>query len=352
MKPKPIFFGQWPYVFIPRKYIPRKIQTEKGTFTIHENHSKITVELNRPEIIYTEQFVDQISAAIHISGKNLEINCGPQSFKSQFVAGELTSNEIMDRIRKQDGQNVKAEADIRRVRTGIFNFFGTKYVFVIFNNKEEMNSASTDCAEDVDDEVAWGTEDILVNEESLPMAIPLDENEGASSGNVIPDELDFVAISGGSKYSNAPILEIETSIINYIDDLEKLINEAQIVQIKRKDLFGKVEELGMFVEKDFDTGEIIIHLNGQDEVRFDEIFSPLVMQYLADNKTVLIECDICSLAEDIPAITNKISEGDIYDQIYEPISRLSGVEIYVQRREINPFTGEEKNYIVLEPRSV
>ncbi len=302
---------------------PRQEQNNQVPFSIVEEKTKVTIKLHKPEAVYLknkvnteirEELISQISAFISL-GRAVEINCGEVNSKTNYVMDELLSKEIINLIEKQDDQKIEAKKEQRLLKNSNRWFFSgrTNYGFVIYEKKETEGRAKI-----------------------------IDFNR-------LPKFADYVPQSNGNKYSKAPSLITDKSICLYMDQLDELLKENSIVQIRRRRLHGKPEELGMFVEKKPDTQEIIFNFNGQNEIHFDELFIPLALYFLERGYPVLVECDLDASEEDIERIKERISQGDIYDQAYKGILRKTRATIYVERRIIHPDINQESNFIVMKP---
>ena len=307
-------------------------QKEQVSFSIVEGKTKVAIDLNKPEIIYLqdkdskekrEELISQISIFI-LLGKTIEINCGKINPQTEYVMDELLTKEFINLIERQDDQKIEAKQEQRVLKdlSGWLFHIKKNYGFIIYENKDQRPK--------------------IIDLGKLPKY----------SDYVFQrqqDNYDFSNI-GDSKYSTAPSLITTKPVYFYLDVLNKMLEENLIVQIQRVKASGKAEELGMFVEKDPNTEEIIFNLNGQNEFHFLELFIPLVLYYLEQNHPVLVECDVDLRLEDIAKIEERISQGDTYNQIYKGILMKTKAEIYVDRRVANPDIHEEHNFIVMKPK--
>ena len=312
-----------PFVHLFSFFFKPAIQQEQidlTPFSVVEEKTKVSIKLNMPEIVYLkdktsneirEELISQISAFISL-GRTVEINCGEVNPKTSYITDELLRKEIIDLIEKQDDQKVEAKKEQRLV--------GRRNCgFVIYENKEERRRSHK-----------------IINFDRLPKFT-----------DYVPEEdTDFHS----NKYLDAPSLVIEKPIYFYLDQLNEMLKKHLIVQIRRKKLHGRLEELGMYVEKDPKTQEIILNLNGQNEFHFIDLFIPLALHYLQKQHPVLIDCDVDSSIEDMEKLEEKISQGNTYEQIYKGIIIKTKAEIFVERKTTNPNTNEEHNFIVIKQR--
>jgi len=351
-----------------RTYIPRPVFEEKfspgKSFSYVQRPLYVKIKIINPELTFKkdleaekEELVSVISSGL-VQRKGIEIDCGPVDLKTNYAAGELTQDDFVKRVQSQDGQNTKAELETRRIRHHFFSLFGTKHNFVTFarlRNEVQRNNQvldSPDYSGFLPNEPYIGSEVEYPNlHYADPDFDPAQEPDNGLSTEI--DEAGWELINGGSRYSNAPTVIVdENDIYNLVSQIDYWLDQRGIVQIKRRNQTGRVEELGMFLEKEFDNGEVVFNLNGQTENHFRDIFKSLAMYYLRAGKTVMVDCDIELYAEDLPKIWDRVLEGEIHDMVYQPIVSELGILIDIERRRIQRVVHEDRNYIVMRPKQV
>lgn len=308
---------------------PKKneVPIQRNGFSFIEKPLRVIVTLEKPDVIYTDDFASQISAYL-LSGKTVEVNCGVDSKKAVFVCQELVSGGALEKIKRQDGQEIKTQTYTERKRNSFWDFFGKKHLIVSLTKVKNPKVIISTQRQPAQEEFAF-----------VPLA-PALEAYDEQDQKLDEEEVDRFFASYG-KFTNAPILELEGPLQDYFQEIEKLIKEHGIVEIKRKDLLGNVDFFGLYVEKEVDNQEIVINLNGQDEVHFEEIFVPLVKYFIEKGERVLVDHD----ALDPYELENKIYESSIYNSICEQTI----AELRVEEKEINPFTKEKRIYVVIQP---
>lgn len=318
------------YIPLPRAAVSR-IETDKGPLEITEKWTRAVINIDNPEIIYTEEFASEVSRVL-LKNKKVEVHCGDENFRNHFIADDLIDT-VREKIQSQDGLKVKAD---KKIRGG---YLGKKCssIVVVFKWEKEHNPrrTSTTPLERFTDPVTDGNEQ--------------DETGGGTAlcdyAPSVCDDNWMVTSSGGNRYLTAPTMEIVDSVLHHTDEIEQSIKYGGVVQIKRKEfLSGKVESEGMFVEANLDSGEAIINLAGRDEAYFEDIFIPLVIYFLQKGRAVLVDYDVNLKPEDIDRIENKVSENNAYRFISNQTDCLTTVEM----RESN--FGSEHVCVVLEPR--
>ena len=350
--------------YIPRPVFEEQFSSHRG-FSFIESPLYVRIKLLNPEITFRkdlepekEELISAISSGL-VRKKGVEVDCGPASIKTaNYAAGELTEHDFVKSVQNQDGQRVKAELETRRIRHHFFSILGTKHNFVTFARLREEVQRNNQVSDNADycgflpnePYIGSGTEysDLPNND---PDFDPVQEPDNNLSTEI--DEAGWELINAGSRYSNAPTVIVdENDIYGLVSQIDYWLEQRGIVQIKRRNQTGRIEELGMFLEKEFDNGEVVFNLNGQTENHFRDIFKSLAMYYLRAGKTVMVDCDIELYAEDLPKIWDRVLEGEIHDMVYQPIISELGILIDIERRRIQRVVHEEKNYIVMRPRIV
>ncbi len=339
---------------------PKNPPNESGSFSFDEGKRTDIYKLDEanPEDIYSHNFISRVSLSL-FRGKIVIINCGeftgerktidqfhplqlPKNpSKVEFIVSELIYGEQAERIRRMDDKDPDKRREIEpSIRYETFNdgLFGFVKQFIGFEPPPflfvELKEKGSEMREE--EEISFNKPPNFLD------YVPIIQQK---------DDYDYSLI-GNNKYLNAPSLIIERPINFYLKQLDKMLEKDSIVQIRRVKTHEIVEKLGMFVEKDPDTGEIILNFNGQNEFHFVELFIPLALYYLEKKSSVLIDCDVELYLEDIKGIEERISQGDTYEQIYKGILTKTKAKIYVERRVTNPSIDEEHNFIVMSPKQI
>lgn len=305
----------------------QETRIQREGFSLVETPLKARIDLERPEAIYSNDFASTISMQL-IQGKTVEINCGIDNKKTAFICQELTLGEALEKIKRQDGQEVKSQSYTKRKRKSFWDIFGTKQLIVSLTRTNKSKPIILPKREIVQEEFAL-----------VPFSQAQEEYNNQNPDLDIED-IDHFFVSYG-KYTNTPVIEAEYPFKDYYEQMESLLKEHGIVEIKRKDLQGNPEFLGLFVEKEQNSKETIINLNGQDEEHFEEIFTPLVRYFINKGERVLVDHD----ALDPYELENKIYESPVYSSLCEQTT----AELRIEEREINPFTKEQRIYVVIQP---
>jgi hypothetical protein len=357
-----------PVQLILKTYIPRPVFEEQFSsgrgFSFKESPLYVKIKLLNPEIAYRkdlqvekEELISVISYGL-IRGKSVEIDCGPANLKTNYVAGELIDHNFVKSVQNQDGQSAKAELETRRIRHSFFSIFGTKHNFVTFDRVRERTSRNDNISN------APYFEDIIPYEpcvDSETDYLDLPDNSSDFDPVQEPDhnlrtEISDDAwelINEGNRYFKAPIVIVDyDDVYHVVSQIDYWLEQRGIVQIKRRDQNDRIEELGMFLEKEFTDDEVVFNLNGQTENHFRNLFKSLAMYYLRAGKIVMVDCDVELYEDDLPKIWDRVLEGEIHDMVYQPIVSELGVSIGIERRKVQRAVVEEKNYIVMSPKIV
>lgn len=332
----PIEFGLKTYV--PPKEIKSRVDTKFGPFSIIEGPIKVKISFTHPGIIYTDEFASRVSYLV-VKDKKVEIDCGPCSLKSEIIAEELMKEQLLKKIEKADGQKINVRLDLKKLKTGLLGLFGKRHVFVTYTKQNEKAQKEENPFENYTVSIQG------LKHNSNPFAFWNDaerEEEYTFHEGYIDklpeDEVDdFFSPAGGSKYLTAPKVEIFGSVLDYIYEIDHAFNKEGIVQIERSDFFG----LGIFLENGEYENEVIINLNGQNELYFGDVFCDLVTHYLKQGKIILVDYDL----EDIYSLENKVLENETYDLIHNK----TGATVSFAKRETNTTYIEEHAYVILEP---
>lgn len=316
------------------RYKGKKVDTpiQRDGFKIIEGPLIAKITLDRANVIYTDDFASCVSAYLQ-SGKNVEIDCGVENKGTIFIVQELVFGDVLEKVKRQDRLEIKTQTHTERIRKGLWDLFGKKHIFATY---------SKDSKPKVDDPEASPLDfhNTLPNNNSSLLQFDGGFEESQSDQKIVEEEADQF-FANYSKYAGAPRLEIDYPFNDFYQQMEDLIHEHGIVEIKRRDLQGNAEFFGLFVKRDKNSNETIINLNSQDEVYFEEIFAPLVRYFVQKGETVLVD----HIALDPCELENKIFESPVYNSIQES----TGAKIEVEEREVDPDTYETKTYVVLQP---
>ncbi|GEM_PF-4778959 len=334
---EPISFGL--KTFIPKPNRIREVITPRGVFIVTKGSSTNTIELKNTEVIYTDTFASEVSDTIHHLGKDVEVNCGPESFRTKFIMSELMlpgmlkriQNMDMDRIddweRQPHLRKIKIDSGIRKIRKSMFDLFGTKQIYVVFSELYDSNETS--------DEVnkRRGSFVPVADSGDVDEYFTMLRQEDVNAPDFIPE---------GNKYMSARVIEVDDSILWDLRDIENTAEESGIVQVRKKPGLMNRSTLGLFVERGKKCNEVVINLNGRTEEYFKELFLPLVIYFLEKGRTVLVDCDL----EDLDTLHEKVYSSDIYETIFQEtgsIVELERITAYNHPRETHSF-------VILEPR--
>ena len=315
-----------------------KSQVIKDGFTLTEGLKNIEIILSNPEAIYSKDFIDEICYSL-LAGKDVTIDCGLVSRKSMgqflgsfisrkisakydnkwqssragFVASELLSNEMVEKIEDTIKGLIDVKQETRTQGRNMFHLFGGNHILVKYL-PEKLNVQET-----------LPEKDPLIG---MIVNLPAQTNEPL---------YDF----GPNKYTNAQSYEVsEAENINF-DNVFNTINVYGIIELKRRMPSGKLENFGLFAERSPNQNEIIINLNGQTEKYREDVFVPLVNYLLEKNITVVVDKDVDSINE----IMDFASEDE--DGIYRSILKNGRNLLEVEQRQIGI---ETHTCIVLTPR--
>lgn len=308
----PIIFGN--SLSLP---LTKKISTIRGDFEVVGNRYEDSFCLNNAAVMYTDEFLSQISASIFVNRRDVEINCGQLGFNSEFIFSELTSREMLERIQKFDrepldekNQELKIEVERRNVveKGALFGFFSKKYLYLLLSEKieKEENNNHTSYSE--------------IDFEPAP---PFDSYQEVVE-----------KLSSHSKYFNAPVFEAGTRL--NIFEVNEALNKYGVVQIVINDRL----HFGLFIENRENPNEVIFNLNGQKENSFEDVFEPLVLYYLDSGKKIYVDYDLNNYEE----INKRVFNSEIYRSIIDNSKSAITVKLESINKRESPHT-----CAVLEP---
>lgn len=298
--------------------LTKKVTTVHGDFEVVGNRYADSFHLNNPAVIYTDDFLSQISASIFVNGRDVEINCGQIGFNSEFICSELTSQELLGRIQKFDRESLDEKNPQLKIETKrknvvekgkLFGFFSKKYLYL-------------ELSERID-----GEEN---NDHSSFVEIDFEPATSFDSYQEIVEKSDF-----HSKYFNAPVFEADTRL--NIFEVNEALNKYGVVQIVRDSKF----HLGLFIEARENPNEVVFNLNGQKENCFEDVFEPLVLYYLDSGKKIYVDYDLNNCEE----ISKRVFSSEIYRSIYDNSESAITVKLESINKRESPHT-----CAVLEPR--
>ncbi len=338
----PISFGQNAYSL--DKCFVREVHTPKGVFTVHNEKLMSRIELVNPEVIYTDEFAGEVSNLLFNKGQYVEVKCGAESFKTNFIKDELTSPALLSHIQNADSerisdwenepekQRIKPEVEIRREEGAWLGLFGRKNIYVIFDEVELKNTNGDEPETSTRDRSDFKYQSFDYDGDSSDTSV-LSRNEALS-----PELVDEFLDSGGSKYLSAHRIEVEDSILWNLFEIKRDTERLGIVEVRNK---SDKSGFGLYVEKGKNPDEIVINLNGRDEEYFEGLFLPLVLYLLEEGKKVYIDYDL----EDESTIESRIYLNDTYDSIIEK----TGAQVNVERITAYNHPRETHTYVILEP---
>ncbi len=288
-------------------------------YSILQENGKTIILLKKPEIIYNKDFIANVIAAAIVSGNIVEINCGKNSPAAKFIASELCSETMPSEILAQDGINVLAKESIRegceieddcivvtirkvQEQCDIDAVAINNLVFMtdipqsdLTNQNFIQNVAPSLPIEplgqndffvvpSIDDKEAY---------EAYTKAIDLYFTDYGINNN-----LNFVTFgSTDSELSSNKeelILEDSELIPGGMDDSLKsileMLNNRKVVEIKRRNFLGEIDECSVSLKKSFSTGEIIIDLQSHYLSSCEDLVVPLVVGVL--NKGINVALDL------------------------------------------------------------
>lgn len=175
---------------------PKEERIEHNGFTLVEKGKKVELVINTPGAIYSEDFISKLASLIQSKG-DVKVNCGRDSEQAKFLAEELCSDDLHEKIFNQDQKEFTCSLRREIVRNGWFNFRWKEYISVIFKKAEaSKNSNEVDLSwlnelqsdqlpNNANAYVVFGDQlnDIDINE--LPFAEPVTPGEGGAAYEII-----------------------------------------------------------------------------------------------------------------------------------------------------------------------
>ena len=162
----------------------------KKLYTIDKKIDEVLISLVKPEAIYSESFIPEVSAFIRDVG-SVKINCGLKSTRAQFIVSELISDDFLNRIYAQDhvkeSNNEERNFNARVTNSIQANdLWGMRKRELIFVEYKKIAEAKTD-------------QIIEMPDENKPYIIPLGPSPNNSNpfifntnlGNEFKDQVDF-----------------------------------------------------------------------------------------------------------------------------------------------------------------
>ncbi len=290
-------------------------------YSILQENDKTVIFLKKPEIIYKKDFISNVIAAAIVSGKTVEINCGKNSPAAKFIASELCSGTMLSELLAQDGIDVLAKESIRegceieddyvvvtirKVKeqgdidaVAISNLvFMTDIPYSDLTNQnfvqnvtpslqtEPLEQNNFFIAPSIDDKEAY---------EAYIKAIDLYFMDYALNNNpdfVTSGSIDVTFNSLNNK--EELILEDSELLPGGMDDsinsILEMLNNSKIIEIKRRNFLGEIDECSVSLKKSFSTGEVIIDLQNNYLSSCEDLVVPLVVGVL--NKGISVAVDL------------------------------------------------------------
>ena len=342
------------------------VASQNEHYSRSETGRRVTFTFNDYISISSERFVSEASELLQ-QGKIVEIDCGywgeswwgkghddevPEIYYgifqppknpngrewTKFIASKVLNSDVIERISRQGGDGKDLEVDLRFFYNKGRHWWSVqpRHLFIVIEKANlRNNNISSNTSSFASGSVPFeGLAETRGNSNQ-------NKPDSINNSNVYLDSFDF-EVGSGSRYSNASVLEINGPI--FFADLRNLVDKKGIIEIKRTDFSGVPETYGMFVEKGLGKNEIIINLNGQDEAHFEDIFTPIVLYFLQNGKTVLVEW---WGPEEIDLLQDRVD----HSEIYTSISGKTGCVPKAERLVISPV-GEEDTFIRLELNSL
>ncbi len=275
--------------------------SSNNDYSISEKKNTITIIFKRPEIIYKDEFIADVIASNLTRGKTVEINCGKSGRKSEFIASELISRDILNKLYKQDGYLFSYGVEEKKIRPKLFSS-PEKFIFVIFEKyievEEEIPNTKTTEKEEYIEFNEYAESDFKNQQSSFSWYQPAnlkESNYGCRTELLQDYELGDIAYS--------KFLIATGATIQYLNDS-----------------WPDIESPGLLVEKGSNENEIFIDVNGREEFDFSVLLTNLVVSFLKDKNVVVVDWGECKVDD----LEDKLS----YDPIYSPIKELaSHIEI-------------------------
>ncbi len=337
-------------IFYLQKIVSNQPFNSKA-YTVAEYADRAIVHLNRPEAIYTENFISNIADLFRRKG-TVEINCGRKNPGAEFVAEELCSENIKTRVYTQDHEKPESNDAFdftvsMKPSSGFFDSPELENVTVVIKKINNPNLKNKLEAPRNDSDKYNGL--YISNIPNLNN--PNEINSGGLVTNVSfqstfdPNELDLLIkslVTDKQEYdaaigelfqeyigpnntplsfdtisSNSIVISREEILLEgyaWTDEFEKalsLIDKGKYVILKRNDPIGIEDPISIELRRGQNKEEILIDFTSLDEIQCDEILSPLFDYLLGENRSVAIDYGFIEL----DSLNETINESRIFTAI-------------------------------------
>ncbi len=308
--------------------------TKENAYSILQKNNKVLIVLNKPEVVYADDFIADIVAGTLLSGKTVEVDCGVKNQASGFISSELLSPDTLNKIFKQDGYLFSYGIDERRVREKLLSW-GKVHVFVILEPLPKENLKEPQ--EQVHDHYnpAYYSKGNYLREDDYDPAdywknIHLKDKDYDSS---ILDKETVLYNSKFESYFKKIIDDYDRCDVSHTKELIKSGATVEYLHSSWPD----TESVGILIEKGSTHNEIIINTNDREEFDFCVLVANLASSFLREKNTVVVDWGNCC-SEDLQERLNT-------NPIYSDLGKLAE-EIDLQERHIG---GRKHTFVTLHP---